>query len=344
MHKNTVLMPFAASLHAACAVALLATIGCSKPSSEGPPASTSVTEAKLALNGQFTVCFNNKTINTQPWNVNWYLSQGAYLGHCATYGDRASLGDGYMQTYTQLDDDGSPEAIGVEFTESMLSGLPMSPVADGNNCWDVDGDGKLNLTSSPYECVGGYQHILFFPPTVRETPFKWMLINWNPNGHGPEGTYDVPHFDFHFYIMDYMARNFIRPGPCGTGLVNCDDFQRGIKPLPPRYIHPDYEDMMFVETRMGNHLMDLTSAEFDPGGTFTRTFIFGSYDGHVTFWEPMITLAFFRSHPSTCRPIKLPAAYEIGGYYPSQYCIRYRPVRRELTVSLEGFVPRFGSP
>jgi hypothetical protein len=25
-------------------------------------------------------------------------------------------------------------------------------------------------------------------------------LNWNPHGHIPPGVYDLPHFDFHFYI------------------------------------------------------------------------------------------------------------------------------------------------
>ena len=38
---------------------------------------------------------------------------------------------------------------------------------------------------------------------------------------------------------------------------------------------------------MGNHLIDPTSAEFH-GKKFTRTWIYGAYDGHVTFVEEML--------------------------------------------------------
>ena len=36
----------------------------------------------------------------------------------------------------------------------------------------------------------------------------------------------------------------------------------------------------------------------------------------------------------------LPAAWERSGYYPTEYCIRYRPDNQETTVSLEKFVYR----
>lgn len=66
-------------------------------------------------------------------------------------------------------------------------------------------------------------------------------------------------------------------------------------------------------------------------------FIHGAYDGHVTFWEPIITLSFLQANPDVGTPIKLAAAQETQGYYPTRYCIRRRASRGELTVSLEGF-------
>jgi len=267
-------------------------------------------------------------------------------GDNTVYGDRTSLGDGHVQTYIERNADGSPSAIGIEFSESMLSNLPTQS-ADGNNCFDKNSDGRLSL-EPPYECVGGHQRILFLPRHDEKTPFKWVLLNWNPRGHIPPGIYDLPHFDIHFYIMSNLERNFIRMGPCGVELVNCDDMKKALEPLPSQYMPPDYkflgEDT--VVPRMGNHLIDLTSPEFLPkppkgkGKTFTHTFIYGAYDGHIIFYEPMITVAYLQSHPKTCVPIKQPSMYESSGYYPTKYCMRYEGSSGNYTVSLEGFEKR----
>jgi hypothetical protein len=321
---------------------LFFSIGCSKASAEDTFATVGFDEGAFGKKA-VTVCLRGTTYTFPAEVAEGFLNGGAYRGPCADYGDRTTLGDGYARTYVQLDDNGSPWAIGVEFSESMLSNLPTNPAFDGNNCWDVDGNGTLNITMHPHECAGGHQRILFMPPTAGETPFKWVLLNWNPHGHDPQGIYSVPHFDFHFYIMDYLKRNYIRPGPCGL-LVNCDDFNRGIMPVPSKYLHPDYDNRNVVEARMGNHLVDLTSPEFQPGSSFSHTLIVGAYDSHVTFLEPMITVSFLQSQPDVCTPIKLPAAYEVAGYYPTQYCIRYRASRQEYAISLEGFVNRPASP
>ena len=217
----------------------------------------------------------------------------------------------------------------------MLSNLPSRPF-DGNNCWDLNGDGMLSQ-EPPFECTGGHQRILFLPQQqAKKTPFNWVLMNWNLLGHDPQGVYSVPHFDFHFYTMDYVERNFIRAGKCGM-LVNCEDFKKAIVPVPPQYMPTGYKDLNVVETRMGNHFIDLSSPEFQKGGKFTHTFIFGAYEGHLTFWEPMITVEYFQSHPSQCTAIKLPSKYEISGFYPTEYCIRYRANSAKYSVSLEGF-------
>ncbi len=195
---------------------------------------------------------------------------------CTVYGDKTSVLGGRARTYVQIEENGKPRALGLEFTRSMLADLPYDPPFDGNNCFDINGDGELTFDMPMPECAGGYQAILFFPQKIvkrANLPFKWFLLNWNPIGHGPPHVYDIPHFDFHFYIMDYIDRNFIRPGPCGI-VVDCDDFKTATKPVPARYLPPDYQDFQAVEPRMGNHLVDTTSPEFTPAG-FSRTFVYG---------------------------------------------------------------------
>jgi hypothetical protein len=73
---------------------------------------------------------------------------------------------------------------------------------------------------------------------------------------------------------------------------------------------------------------------------FTRTWIFGVYDGAVTFYEAMVTRAFLMSTPSTCFPIKSPPAVARSGFYPTQSCLRHEARTGEYAVSMETFVFR----
>ena len=186
--------------------------------------------------------------------------------------------------------------------------------------------------------AGAREFSLDLPDVAFDSLFKHILFDWNPQGHPPNNIYGLPHFDFHFYIQSEDAVRAIRPGPCSE-LIDCDDFKVAQKPVPARYIHADHIDVGAAVPAMGNHLIDSKSAELAPGGPpFTQTFIFGAYDGHVTFYEPMITLAYLLGGPDECFALKLPRAYEQAGYYPSEYCIRASA--DDTTISLESFVWR----
>lgn len=264
-------------------------------------------------------------------------------GACTINGDRRSIGDGYIQTYTQLKPDGTPLAIGFRFPHATFNNLPTIQY-DGLNCYDVNGNGKLDFDAdiagglNEPECGGGHSLVLDFPAKNKIAPFKWGLVNWQAHGHTPGDVYDAPHFDFHFFTQDVIARNFIRVGPCAL-LINCDDMVTAQKPIPAGYVHPDYVDVGAAESRSGNHLVDLSAPEWR-GVPFTETWLYGAYDGKITFWEPMITVAYFETKPDRCKDLKLPTFYQENGYYPTRYCIRYRPTSDEYTVSLEGLTYR----
>ena len=174
-------------------------------------------------------------------------------------------------------------------------------------------------------------------------PFKWVLLNWNPNGHIPHGIYDVRHFDVHFYIESIEKVFAIQRGSCGPEFVRCDQFARAKLPPPSNYMHRDFKDVNAIAPAMGNHLVDLTSHEFH-GRPFDHTFIYGIYDGRVTFYETMLTLKFLNSRPIKCAPIKAVPAVAVTGYYPTKTCYRYAKDKDEYTVSLEDFQLRSASP
>ena len=284
-----------------------------------------------------------QTITVPGWLAERLIKTTAsYRGPCAEYGDRAALGDGKQVAYTQRV--GSrPVAVGWRVSDDVLEGLPTDQPNEGKWCYDKNSDGKLDRMT---ECTGGFETKLDLNGHFRQavdTPLNYVLANWNPMGHMPPHVYDLPHFDVHFYLNDNSERLAIRPGPC-PNLVNCDDYKLG-KDLPDdKYVAPDYADMDAVEPAMGNHLIDPTGPEFN-GETFTHTFIYGSWDDKITFYEPMITknwLSALRAgdQASECYAMKLPDAWQQSGRFPTRYCTRHLSNRNELQVSMEGFVYR----
>lgn len=262
----------------------------------------------------------------------------SYRGPCAVYGDSAPRGDGRLTAYTQQEH-GQPHAIGVVMPTATLRGLPHDPPTDGKWCFDKDGDGSVDPMT---ECANGYGSILRLGGSAG-TPFKYLMVDWNPHGHGPSGVYDVPHFDVHFYEQSDAQRRAIRPGPCPE-LVNCDDFELGKKLPAAKYRNADFADLDAQSPGMGNHLIDRSGPEFH-GKRFTHTFIYGSWNRHISFYEPMVTREYLEgvadgSRADTCAPIKQPRAFEKAGWYPTKYCMRHRGNRDELTISVEGFVHR----
>jgi hypothetical protein len=225
-------------------------------------------------------------------------------------GESKPLGKGQVRSWVMLDGSGNPTAIGLTFNEAALSSLPAEPPPGAE----------------------GTEISLALPSQAARTAFNHVGLWWNPHGHPPEKIYDTAHFDFHFYMISEQERNGIT--------VQGDDVARSNKQpaaefVPEGYIYiPDS-----AIPRMGAHWVNPLSTELH-GQTFTRTFLYGSYNGQLIFGEPMITKAFLETKTDVTEPIKLPAKYARHAYYPTKYSIRYDPIRREYTVALEGMTLR----
>lgn len=257
------------------------------------------------------------------------------------FGQHWAIGDETITTYADFADDQTPRAMGIVFSSRFMDVLPASR-SDQHHCFDRDSNGTVD---PEMECFATHEAVIPLPDalaTREDIPFKWVLFNWNPVGHIPPGIYDVPHFDIHFYI-DSIADVFaLQDGPCGPEFVRCDQFEAAKKPLPGNYMHPDFQDVDAVAPAMGNHLIDVTGPEFS-GEEWKRNFIFGVYDGKITFYEEMLTQSYLLSQPDACNEIKSPPAVGLSGFYPTQSCIRYDSATGEYTVSMEQFTYREAS-
>src|SRR5215204_968520 len=158
---------------------------------------------------------------------------------------------------------------------------------------------------------GGHHHsnssLKLHPKALAATPFQHALLDWMPNGHQP--FFGEAHFDFHFYMTSEAERIEIPPYEV--------DNTKFLKVPGVQYMSTNYIAVPGGVPQMGTHWVDVTSPALN-GGTFTETFIYGTYDSKVTFYEPMITEKFVRENQSFERAIPQSAKYQITGWHPTK--------------------------
>lgn len=234
------------------------------------------------------------------------------------YGTPVKVGDGMARSYVVLDQKSdAPMEMGIALDERALDGLPSAE--------------------------NEYSYALPLPPQA-PAPYKLVELDWNPRGHVPPGAYDVAHFDFHFYRITLAERNAIVPSDPQYA-AKASNLPTGDY-VPPFYVVPGPPAAVAVP-RMGVHWIDVRSPELqnllgNPAGyqPFTKTFIYGSWDGRFTFIEPMVTRAYLLTRPDVVTPISLPQLYPEEGWYPVAYRVTYDPQAREYRVALTGLVAR----
>ncbi|MCK9986739.1 MAG: hypothetical protein AzoDbin1_03211 [Azoarcus sp.] len=221
-------------------------------------------------------------------------------------GKPVKIGQGTAHTVVRTGADGAVAAIGVVFTEGMLDGLPVA--APGAN---------------PL-----FSYVLGMPAKGPKTAVDHVMIDWESLGHPPPQVYDVPHFDFHFYVVSREEVSKVRfNGPndsADPGQQPPAELMPAGYSLPPGTAVP----------RMGVHAINPTAPEFQKQ-PFTATFIYGYYKKRLTFVEPMASLEFFRSKPSFSAPVPRPAKYSKSGTYPSRYSVGYDDAKKVYEVMLE---------
>jgi hypothetical protein len=213
-------------------------------------------------------------------------------------GEAKQIGNGMATSWVELKEDGKPVSIGVTFDKGMLTGLP--------------GEDTEYVLALPHASLTG---------------FYLMGIDWNPNGHIPPGIYDVPHFDFHFYLVDQGVRDGITATGSNLELIRKKPMDAYI---PQGYVFaPESERPL-----EGVHWVDMSRPEFH-GKPFTATFIYGFYNGTMSFLEPMVTTKYLQTRPSLTEKVNLPTAFAQPGYYPTRYSVTYDKLTGKYTVAIE---------
>jgi hypothetical protein len=213
------------------------------------------------------------------------------------YSASVTLGAGTAKSFVKLDDNGNPVSVGLVLSEQSMQSLGSS-------------------TS---------ETIVQLPSQATATNLNHIAIDWNPMGHEPAHIYDIPHFDFHFYMVDMAFRNNITAMGADTLKTN--------KQPATGFLAPDYILPPGGVPMMGNHAIDMTSPEFHDA-TFTQTYIYGYYDANMIFYEPMITRDYILSKAGFTRTLKVPAKYPKAGYYPTTLDLKFDAATNEYIMTL----------
>lgn len=250
-------------------------------------------------------------------------------------GESAEVGDGTVTTGATTNSSGELVSLDVH--------------VDGDALSSMDDD-----ETEPHESAAAH---LELPSDVDTHQFTFMGLHYNPMGHAPPGIYTVPHFDFHFYMVEEDLVEGIGPGPSIAA------YEVPGRQIPEGYV---FETPRLVVPEMGEHLLDETAPEFGDG-EFTHTYVYGAYDpdidpknpsgttevemegetqefpvfegdgeGQLHFVEPMVTNEFMSGlDEGVTADVATPEAFQVEGRYPTAYSVT--PNDSGATVSIEGF-------
>jgi hypothetical protein len=202
-------------------------------------------------------------------------------------GRKVAVAQGKAWTWLHINKEGTPQQLAITIDDAALHSLST-------------GGSSERGQHHPEKII-----IPLHQKAIAVTPFKFIGADWNPAGHdGPNGVYEKPHFDFHYYLLEEAQI-----------AAATDPAKLNLHP-EPGYLPQNYVPGPPVP-QMGKHWIDVTSPELN-GMPFTETFIYGSYDGRINFYEPMITLDFLKSTNLYQRSIPQPSRFRQTGYYPAK--------------------------
>ncbi len=84
-------------------------------------------------------------------------------------------------------------------------------------------------------------------------------------------------------------------------------------------------------------MLDMTASEL-AGSPFVQTWIYGTLDGDISFFEPMITMAYLQNlKGKECYNLKMPQAFGEPGYYPTRTCNQFNRGQGTYQIILDKF-------
>jgi hypothetical protein len=258
------------------------------------------------------------------------------------WSDPVTLGDGEVRTFTSVTPSDEPKYHGMYLDRTALDGLPSADDLAGSDDAYTD---KYGETGEALQIHGKWTLEFFVPlPDTDATPFTFLGLNWNPNGHsGGQGAWLREHFDVHFHMFPTDVVDAVS-GP------RSPDYDLPDRYIPAGYARPpEAVSDERVITDMGEHLAPLDAPEL-PGDpeAFTNTLIWGVNDrdeddaeggvAEPAYVEPMLTREYLRNHTGTdTSDVVQPESYPNAGNYPTAYSVRDVPSDDAIAVTIEDF-------
>ncbi len=223
-----------------------------------------------------------------------------------TYSDSQPLGGGTARSYVTIGSDGTPKAVGVQLTAAVVSGLSDS-------------------VSS--------RIVLPLPAQASVTPLNHIDFVYQATGHFPPGLFDVPQFAVSFFsVTQAFRQQILAIGP--DNLAKLYQVPSNDE-APPTYFELPGSGV----AGYGMHYAYFQAPEFVNEG-FTDSLDLLYYNGHLIGEEPLVSVSYLRQNNSRVDTLETPKKYPHPGYWPTQNALRYDPVAKVYTISLEGFVNR----
>ena len=160
---------------------------------------------------------------------------------------------------------------------------------------------KLAPDGLPY--LVSREHLVLFPHHIQKVLGMYgFSVDWMGCGHPPLGVYTIPHYDLHFYYISESQRDKIgcpEAPPAPVCKSNPEFFLPLTNNLPPGF----KPDLVSAVPRQGLHWYDPNESPSNSQEWNLPQLIVGSYTGQLTFWEPMVPLAFRGNSIITEQPI-----------------------------------------
>lgn len=222
-------------------------------------------------------------------------------------GAEVTMGNGKANSFFKISGQGIPMELGMEFTATALTGLSQNPSDFANLTFALPVDQKV----------------------LDLTPFDHLAITWAPAGHPPAGRFDVPHFDFYFYIMTVAEQNAIAPYSPATAAL--------FENLPPADQLPaTYTSIPGGIPRFGKSWVDAQMPL-----PLTHSLVYGSYNGKVVLQVTMGTKTIVESGTTINAAYAQPQNFEkTGKWYPTKYNIYKDQQTNKHYATLSDFVKR----
>ena len=163
------------------------------------------------------------------------------------------------------------------------------------------------------------------PTAATRVGYDHVMLGWNPQGAEPGHASTPSHLDFHFYTVDATVASARLASDAPTA----------------RYQPAGYVELA-AGVRVAIPEPAAESLELD-GRRFTRTFVYGAFDGQFVAFEPVITRATIdsaRAHGRAAEILRLPGAHGRSGRYATSYAVTYDAAAKEYRLSLDALTAR----